>query len=121
MRSFDVGFRTRDVIGMRISDKSQAKALSWLASDPAVEAVAAAASTPLNGILPGMSVYAAAQSKGLRAWHNHVTPRFFTLLDIPILEGRNFTEEEAKAGAQVSIISKTEARSLWTKGNDIRH
>ncbi len=119
MRSFDVGFRTRDVIAMTVSDKVQAKVLSRLASDPAVEAVAAAASTPLGGILPGMSVYSGTEAKGVRAWHNHVTPRFFRLLDIPIVAGRSFTLDEAKAGAPVAIISETAARSLWPRGDAV--
>jgi predicted permease len=117
MRSFDVGFRTRGVIGMVPPERGRPVILRRLRSDSTVQAVAAAASLPLNGILPAVSISAGAGAKASDAWYNHVSPEFFSLLEIPILEGRNFTEDEARSGAAVAIISELAARRLWPKGD----
>jgi predicted permease len=42
-----------------------------------------------------------------------VAPGFFALAGIPILRGREFTEEEARDGAPVIVVSETTARRLW--------
>jgi macrolide transport system ATP-binding/permease protein len=42
-----------------------------------------------------------------------VTPRYFETLNIPILRGRGFSEEEMHAGARVIVVSETTARKLW--------
>ncbi len=119
IRDLDVGFRTKGVMAMRISDKARPTILPRLAAVPAVEAVASAASTPLNGILPGVSLSAGAEEKAVRGWHNHVSPEFFAVLEIPIIAGRNFTVDEAREGAPVAIVSETAARSLWPKGDAV--
>ena len=119
MRSFDVGFRTHGVIGMDVPEKARPVILERLRRDSTVEAIAAAASIPLNGILPAVSISAGEGTKTSDAWYNHVSPEFFSLLDIPILEGRNFTADEARSGAPVVIISQLTARRLWPQGNAI--
>jgi predicted permease len=45
--------------------------------------------------------------------YSYVSPDYFKTLDIPILHGRAFTEEEARAGAPVTLISEATARKLW--------
>jgi macrolide transport system ATP-binding/permease protein len=42
-----------------------------------------------------------------------VTPGYFETLNIPILRGRGFSEEEMRAGARVIVVSETTARKLW--------
>src|SRR5262245_26384572 len=42
-----------------------------------------------------------------------VAPGFFAAAGIPLLRGREFTEEETWAGAPVAIVSETTARRLW--------
>src|SRR5262249_20252962 len=42
-----------------------------------------------------------------------VSPEYFTLFDFPLLHGRNFTEEEARSGAPVVIVSQATAHRLW--------
>ena len=115
MRNFYVGFRTHGVIGMVPPEKARTVILQRLSSDSTVEAIAAAESIPLNGILPAASISAGAKTSD--AWYNHVSPEFFSLLDIPIIEGRNFTMDEAKSGAPVAIISQLTASRLWPKGD----
>ena len=117
MRSFDVGFRTHGVIGMALPEKGRPVILERLKHDSTVKAIAAAASIPLNGILPPVLISAGAGAKTSDAWYNYVSPEFFSLLDIPVLEGRNFTADEARSGAPVAIISQLTARRLWPQGN----
>jgi predicted permease len=42
-----------------------------------------------------------------------VTPQYFPTLGIPIVQGRNFTGEEAKAEAPVLIVSESFAKHFW--------
>jgi predicted permease len=112
VRSFDVGFRTHGVIAMVPPEKARTVVLERLRQDSTVQAMAGAASIPLTtGILPAVSISAGAGAT--QVWYNHVSPEFFSLLDIPILEGRNFTQDEARSGAPVAIVSELTARRLW--------
>ena len=113
MRNFYVGFSTHGVIGMVPPEKARTVILERLSSDSTVQAIAAAESIPLNGILPAASISAGAKTSD--AWYNQVSPEFFSLLDIPIIEGRNFTMDEAKSGAPVVVISQLTASRLWPK------
>jgi predicted permease len=119
MRNFDVGFRTKGMMFLEHTDKNWPKVLSRLAATPAVEAIAAVGSIPLDGMLPSLTVSAGQREKAVSAWHNHVSPEFFNVLEIPIIEGRNFTPDEAKAGAPVAIISELAARTMWPKGDAV--
>jgi hypothetical protein len=73
----------------------------------------------LNGILPPVLISAGVGAKTSGAWYNLVSPEFFSLLEIPILDGRNFKVDEARSGAPVVIISQLTARRLWPQGNAI--
>jgi predicted permease len=116
IRTFDVGFSTHGMIGMVPPEKGRPVILERLRSDSTVRGIASVASIPLNGILPAVSISAGAGAKTSDAWYNHVSPEFFSLLEIPILEGRNFTADEARSGAPVAIVSELTARRLWPKG-----
>jgi hypothetical protein len=86
--------------------------------------VAAAVSTPLNGMLPTIPVSTAAGEVAPSVWCDHVSPEYFHLLEIPILRGRNFTADEARSRAEVAIVSESTARRLWPNrsavGQEIR-
>jgi hypothetical protein len=86
---------------------------------PAVQVIAGVSHAPLNGILPGVAISSGGNQQAVPAWRNHVSPEFFSLLNIPLIEGRAFTEEEAKAGAPVAIVSELAARTLWPKGGAV--
>jgi predicted permease len=124
LRHLDVGFRTQSVIVMGFREKFRTKIVDRLSSEPVIQAVAAAGSTPLNGIPPTVSVSAREEATVLRASYNHVSPEYFTLLEIPILRGRNFTAEETRSGAPVAVISEATVPRLWPNrdavGQEIR-
>jgi len=46
-----------------------------------------------------------------------VTPGYFHILKIPILQGRGFTEEDRTSGANLMILSKLLAARLFPQGN----
>jgi hypothetical protein len=109
----DVGFKVQNLIVVGVGEKFRAKIVDWLSSEPVIQAVAAAGSAPLNGMLPNVSVSSGEGKMVLRAWYNHVSPEYFPLLQIPIQQGRNFTIEEANSRAPVAVVSEAMARRLW--------
>jgi predicted permease len=107
----ELGFATRGILELDINEKFRPQILSRLAEAPALQASAAAQSIPMNGMLPTASMIAG--SGTVRSSYNFVSPAFFQILNIPILSGRSFTQEEAQAGAAVAIISQNTALRFW--------
>jgi putative ABC transport system permease protein len=114
MSKQQVGFTTKGVLEMDINENFRTRILSRITEEPAVQMVAAAESVPLNGMLPTVPLV---DGKGtaVRVSYNFVSPGFFRALDIPILRGRNFNLEEARAGAAVAIVSQKTALHLWPR------
>jgi putative ABC transport system permease protein len=50
---------------------------------------------------------------------NTVGPNFFKTLGIPILSGREFTDQDREGAPQVVIVNETLVRNLFPKGNPI--
>ena len=44
---------------------------------------------------------------------NHVDPRFFDTVGIPVVRGRGFREEDAAGERPVALVSERAARQLW--------
>ena len=44
---------------------------------------------------------------------NHVDPRFFDTVGIPVVRGRGFREEDAAGDRPVALVSERAARQLW--------
>jgi predicted permease len=118
MSSFDIGFRTGGLVAMEVVENARTRVVDALASDPAVDAIAAASSIPLNGAVPGITMFAQDGST-ISAAYNYVSPRYFDLLSIPILRGRNFTPEETVAEAPVAIVSAAAAYRLFKGENPV--
>jgi MacB-like periplasmic core domain len=51
--------------------------------------------------------------------YNLVSPEFFSLLKIPIVRGRNFTQNETRAGAPLAILTESTARRFWPNQDPI--
>jgi predicted permease len=112
IRSLDADLSTRDVIEIAIQEKSRARVLARLSSDPIIEILAAAANIPM-GRMPTLPVMATEGGSIFHVAANKVSPEYFTLFEIPMIRGRNFTNEEASAGAPVAVISQSAAQQLW--------
>jgi len=53
-------------------------------------------------------------SRTSRASYRFCSPEYFDALDIPLLSGRAFTEDEGRTGAPVAIVSESLAAELWS-------
>jgi predicted permease len=116
--SFGTDYGPATVVNQRLMDQ--------VAALPGVSAVAFAAQTPLGESMMGGPVRLPGESKQQQRYaeFDEVTPGYFSLLDIPILRGRNFTEAEsanarAETGTRRVIVSETAARRFWGDGDPI--
>jgi predicted permease len=112
----DPGIRTSDVVQVEVLDRSRAKVLATLALEPGVRGVASAMHYPLDGLLPGLRVKPAGDSS-VRVSYNIVSRDYFSAIGLSIIRGRGFTEDEARGGAPVVLVSQGAAARMW-KGAD---
>lgn len=87
---------------------------------PGVRRVSVSSVVPFSPIGTGMSqmVFAqpvrdAAAEAGRSVGYNTVDPNYFSLLGIPILRGRGFTDRDDQGSPRVMVINETMARSFW--------
>src|SRR3989454_4714450 len=90
-----------------------------LAALPGVDAVAQARSAPLSNRHYGDLFSIPGQEGSHPAEFNNVSPGYFQLLGIPIVEGRNFSDVENRAGAHVAIVTESTAHRFWPGQNPI--
>jgi predicted permease len=103
---------SRDAIEIVVQEKSRARVAALLASEPSVEILAAAEHAPVHRQTM-VSIRPAEAGAILRTAANTVSREYFTVFEIPVLRGRNFTDAEARSGAAVAVISQTAAEQLW--------
>jgi predicted permease len=109
----DPGLSYQRVADVRIAPRLRADLAARLASDPSVERVAAAWQAPLNGTLRQIGVVASETRIEETAGFMVVSPDYFPLFEIQVVQGRAFTTLEADAGAPVALVSAATARLLW--------
>jgi predicted permease len=98
-----------------------------VAALPGVDAVAFASDPPLGEETAGIQIRLQGESEKQNriADLNGVTSGYFSLLGIPIVRGRTFTEAETVnaaprgTGTGPVIVSETTARNLWPDGDPI--
>jgi predicted permease len=127
-QSLELGFAAKEILSAEIVIRSlnnEAARTAALRREfaqraeaiPGVRAVAVADSAPLSGYnAVGVSADESAPTpnqSGLVAHVTSVSENYFRALGIPLLRGRGFSEEEARTGAPVAIISETMAMRLW--------
>src|SRR5262245_37496615 len=84
---------------------------------PGVQAVTIASSRPFGGgtlrtvFLEGQA--STPNGRGVLVQLNNVGLRFFETLGIPLLQGRDFSEQDGESAPQVVIINETMARRFW--------
>jgi len=116
--SFGTDYGPATVLNQRLMDEVEAL--------PGVDAVAFAAQTPLGESSMGGAVRLPGRGENEQrfAEWDEVTPGYFSLLQIPIVRGRSFTEAEGAnaapdADVRPVIISQTTARNFWGEGDPI--
>jgi predicted permease len=90
---------------------------------PGVQAVTIASSRPFGGGLL-RSVFLEGQAptpngRGVLVQVNGVGLRFFETLGIPLLQGRDFSEQDGENAPQVVVINETMAKRFWPKQDAI--
>jgi putative ABC transport system permease protein len=89
-----------------------------IAALPGVVSVAQAFTVPLGVVsadspitLPGQAIPAGQQPP--HVMKNPVTPKYFETLQIPVLEGRAFTDSDDEKAPRVAVINETMANQFW--------
>jgi putative ABC transport system permease protein len=84
-----------------------------VAALPGVDGVVETAETPLSDS-HGFTGFSIPGKPGeYEVEDNAISQGYFSMLGIPIVRGRDFTEEEVHAGAKVAIVTEATARKLW--------
>jgi predicted permease len=108
----DVGFRTRNIVQMSMRDSVSTPVLERIRAEHTVGAIASASSPPLDGGLDQLLVKTN-DSTTLAFDVNVVSPEYFSLLELPIVRGRGFSEDEGRSSASVAIVTQAAAARLW--------
>jgi len=123
LQSVDPGFDTNNVLTLRIDlnnkkyDGEGRKANffsqleSRVSSLPGVQSVGLITDLPMSGQLNDLPYWVegrppATPDQALDADFRLVNTNYFSALRIPLLRGRNFTEQEVREGKTVTIVSK---------------
>ena len=131
LREISPGFQPDNVLTMRLSlppgkykqGEPRAQIFQQLIAQvktvPGVQSAGAVLSLPLGGdtfnvgrgvLLEGKPARAEEQSN---ATYLAVTPDYFSTLQIPLKQGRSFTDHDNAQSAKVVIVNETMARQLW--------
>jgi putative ABC transport system permease protein len=90
---------------------------------PGVESAALTTVLPLSGDFNNLPVaivgHGPAVANQASASEVFISPEYFTVLKIPLLRGRSFTDADAAAAQPVAIVNQTMARHLWRNGDPI--
>ncbi len=80
---------------------------------PFVAAAAVSSDLPMRGVTNAGRIQPVAGGEWIRAFRHSVTPDFFDVLQVPILEGRSFTRNDRADTEPVVIVSDAMARRFW--------
>jgi predicted permease len=91
----------------------QGKLRDRLTALPGVDAVAQSLVTPLDNRHDITELTVSETQQEYEIEFNRVAPGYFSILAIPIVRGRNFSDAEERANAQVVIVTESAARRFW--------
>jgi predicted permease len=112
------GLRTSDTVWVPISNElRRAALLQAVFADPSVAAIAAS-SQPSDFVVE-TSLSADAAGRRATVGTMQVSPGYFDVLDVDLVNGRGFTQVERTAEAGVVVVSETISRRLWPDRNAV--
>jgi predicted permease len=79
------------------------------------------ATPPSNGNDARLEIMGAGQSEKPVVRVNFISPEYFSVLHIPLLQGRLWDHAETMRGAALAVINQTMARQYWPRGDAIGH
>jgi predicted permease len=120
-QTLDPGFSTDGVVATSFDLEQQGyddtraaqfhrRLIERVSAMPGVDAASQSVVVPLAGSTYGTVVELDGIQQQIK--FNNVSPAFFSLLGIPIVRGRNFTEAEA-GDAHMAVISEGAAKRFW--------
>jgi len=109
----DRGLSYQRVAEVRITPRWRADLAERLVSDPLIARVAAAWQPSLAGVLRRVAVVPSETRVEQMTGFMAVSPEYFPMLDIQVVQGRAFTTREADEGAAVALVSAATARTFW--------
>jgi predicted permease len=95
-----------------------------LAAIPGAVAVGSVSSLPLSGMIAWGPItvegrIAAPNERFINVDQRVVAGDYFRAMDIPLLQGRLFSDEDLRTGPRVGIVDQRMAETLWPGGNAI--
>ena len=137
LQQADAGFRSEGVSTLRIAPAPSRyetnadlaryydRLIDALQAAPGIDQVAIDASAPLTGITLPFPVWIFGKERhdgdAANAVYNPVSERFFSLLQIPLLRGRLFSERDGADGAPVAVVNAAFARRFFPGEDPIGH
>src|SRR6202790_3907963 len=79
------------------------------------------ATPPMNGWDTHFEIFGSATAEKPEGRINFISAEYFSVLRIPLSQGRVWDHTEAMRGAPVALINQTLARQLWPNGDAIGH
>lgn len=138
IQTADLGFKPDQVmnfavdpieIGMNPEETKElaTKILTGLHQIPGVEYASNAGAVPLGYFGPGGDrliidgAPAPANPSDTSADYNVISPEYFSVMGIKLLEGRAFTNADNMNGRDVAVISQSAAKKFWPGQNPVGH
>ncbi|HEV2196393.1 MAG TPA: ABC transporter permease [Candidatus Acidoferrum sp.] len=123
-QTVDPGFETKGITQAQFNlpsqgysaEKAQAfqrELMARVVALPGVDEVEQAQVTPLSHQFLGTGMTLDGEMQERRFEFNVVSPGFFAILAMPVVQGRTFTEAETKSEAAVLVVTESTARRLW--------
>jgi putative ABC transport system permease protein len=146
LRAVDLGFNPEHVISVetrvpiyrtlaphrwQLLAADARQALERLRSVPGVVAAAATSDLPLAGNLMTTEITLTGDSRTRQALYHRVSPDYFRTLGMPVVQGRDFTNEDMSDLARLAdpraavprqgavIVNEMTARTFWPSGHAI--
>ena len=110
----DAGVRTADTLIVRgITESTRAATIRTLGEHPSIASAAASWPEPMDN---GAFTEATAGDTKLQVGCRFVSPEYFGLLGIGLLEGRLFAPDERSTAAGVIVMSEAASHRYWPTG-----
>jgi predicted permease len=79
------------------------------------------ATPPNNGRNTTVEIFGNPKAQQQKILFNLISPEYFDVLRIPLLEGRVWDHKETMRGAHLAVINQTMARQFWPGGDALGH
>jgi predicted permease len=117
----EIGARTTDTLAVEVATESQRDAVvQAIGAHPSIAAIAGARPHALAPAREGHADAAgpdATTRRRVPVGYRYVSAEYFSVLDIPVLQGRAFTAAERQVDTAVAVVSAAAARDLWPNGS----